>query len=520
MKPYVFFFFFFFFFAVFNNERVFSKIKSIFKNYLLEQDSPFNIAVFRIVFFAFVLMYLDRESITWFSHLPSSLLFPPVGMNYFLSIIPITPALVQTTMMLFVGSCVLAMVGCFARIASLAAAILGIYVLGIPEFYGQVNCPNHLIWFMLILSASRCSDVLSVDAIWKACREADQGREPAIKNSTEYALPLRFIWLLIGVIYFFPGFWKFFKSQWSWAYSENFKYLLYGEWFERGGWLPLFRVDQHPFLYKLCGLGTMFFELSFVFLILSPALRPMAAIAGILFHNMTRLFMQIDFFELQICYVAFINWAGLFAKIGQWISKEPRSMRYDGNSPMARRMAAIRSKFDIFQRTIYLDSRAQKVSAGAAVTQPSGRFSFDTQIIKFTGAALLLINSLFGIKEEMSGWPFTCYPTFSRRMTEAITDTITPYGVAKNKEEAISFNVLKERMTFPRFAGMIRCIIALPDEVQKRNKLKTLVSVMKQEGVDLRRYSKIRFYQTTYSTQPEKIKEPPISRELLEEIDI
>jgi hypothetical protein len=431
-----------------------------------------------------------------------------VGMKFFLSVVPVTPDLAQKMTALFIGFSFLAMVGCFARVSSFLAAISGIYVLGIPEFYGKVDHYDHLIWFMFILSASRCADVLSVDSLRQAFREADQGQASNNRNSAEYALPLRFIWLLMGMIYFFPGFWKILRSQALWAWSDNLKYQLYASWFKNGGWLPFFRLDQHPLLYKICGTGTILFELSFVFLILYPALRPMAAIAGVFFHEMAKWLMNIDFLNLQFCYLSFINWAGLFYRIGKWMFKEPMQVRFDGKTRSYRRKIAVLVKFDIFQRIIFTGQ-----------IQPLKRPLIEPQILKFTGIALLLINSVFGFREIMPGWPFACYPTFGDIMQEARIETVTPYGVTGNREEPIGLNILKNQMSLSRFIGMINSILAIPDEDRKRTKLKALFSVMKMEGIDLRNYSKIRFYKTIYSTQPEKVNDPPISKELLAEID-
>jgi hypothetical protein len=514
-SSFLFFLFFFIFLYFLNNDQwqILRRIKLIIKKYFLEQDSPFNIAIFRIIFFSFILIsfngYFGIKKILWFSHLPADLRFPPVGMNYLLSVVPITPDLVLNMMAVFLVSCFLALIGCFARIASFLAAISGIYVLGIPEFYGKVGHYNHLIWFMLILSVSKCSDVLSVDSLWKAWREADQGRIPRNQDSVEYALPLRFIWLLIGEIYFFPGFFKVILSKGAWAFSDNLKYQLYDQWFEHGGWLPFFRLDQHPMLYKMCGLGVILFELSFVILILFPVLRYIAVIGGILFDQMTNLFMKIDFFDLQICYLAFINWAGIFARIGKWMLKEPWLLSFEGMPRSHQRRVAVLVKFDIFQRIVLVDQ-----------SKPLIKPQIDVRLLKFTGFSLLLINAIFGFSGITSGWPFTCYPTFARVISEARIDTITPYGVLGDKEEIIGLNTLKQRMDLAKFTGMTESILSLTDQDQKEIKLKALVSVMKSEGFDFRKYSKIRFYKTVYSTQPEKAQDPPVAKELLAEVGV
>lgn len=402
------------------------------------------------------------------------------------------------------------MVGCFTRAASFFAAIFGIYYLGIPQFYGCVDHYHHNIWFMFILSASRCSDVLSIDAIGKSFREADRGQRPEIRSSVEYALPLRFIWLLLGVVYFFPGFWKLSAPGWAW--SDNLKYRLYYQWFRYEDWLPFFRLDQYPILYKMASFGAMIFEVSFVFLILVPALRPIAIMGGVLFHSMRKLFLDLNFSTLVFCCIFLINWAALLATVGRWVFKEPFQVSYNGKSKAYRWMIVVLTKFDIFQRVVFIDGQIQEKSTKASVAQ--------NQLLMFIGVALVLINCVFGFRKTEWGWPFTCYPTFSHIMEKAELKTLTPYGVAENKEELISFDFLRtRRLRHFKVTGMLKTISEISDENRQLKKLKALAALMKAE-IDLKKYSKIRFYKTTYSTELGKINNPPISKELLAEIDM
>src|SRR3989442_9968884 len=90
--------------------------------------------------------------------------------------------------------------------------------------------------------------------------------EPPV-SSIAYALPLRFVWLLMGVIYFSAGFWKIWTGGYQWAWSDNPRNIMYNKWMELSGWVPVFRVDHYPMLYKVSGVCTLVFELSFILLI-------------------------------------------------------------------------------------------------------------------------------------------------------------------------------------------------------------------------------------------------------------
>ena len=276
-------------------------MRSIFVDFFTTPTSALNLAIFRIAVMVTLLLDLDPSTTIWFSNLPRELQFAPFGMRWLLPHLPIFKSLTIVAEMLLVVVCIAVLVGLFTRTSTLLALILSLYVLGITQFYGKVSHDHHLVWFLAILAASRCGDSLSLDAIFAAIRRADRGELPARPPvSIAYSLPLRFACLLLGIIYFFPGFWKVWTCGFDWALSENIKYQMYSKWMEFNGWTPFFRLDWHPWLYKSSALFTITFETSFIFLILFPRLRALAAAGGVAFHSASALFMRIFFYDLLI----------------------------------------------------------------------------------------------------------------------------------------------------------------------------------------------------------------------------
>lgn len=322
---------------------------------------PINLAVFRIVFFWILFNFVDTSLIVRFSQFPTELQFAPKGLEWLLPYLPINQTSAKIACIVLLICCFTAMIGLFTRTSAALATILGFYALGIPQFFGKVGHYHHLIWFAAILAASRCGDVFSCDAVRAAWKRADRGMTEPPASSQAYALPLRFVWLLIGMIYFFPGLWKVGRSGFDWALSENFKYQLYGKWLELGGWTPFLRLDQYPLLYKLAALGAMVFELSFIFLIFFPRLRLLAVLGGIIFHSMIALFMRISFWTLQACYVAFFDWNAIFHRLGRWLYREEMYIVYDGNCKLCRRTIASLRVFDILGRVTYVNALDQQV---------------------------------------------------------------------------------------------------------------------------------------------------------------
>ena len=331
------------------------------REFFLAATSPVNLAIFRVVLFTAVLFSFSIHNVTWFAGLPKELLFPPAGLGGVLNYVPINETVAWYAAVGLTISCVFAIVGLFTRTSIFISLFLSVYVLGVPQLFGKINHYHHLVWFMLILAVSPCADVLSIDAIFKSWKRADRGITEPPAPSVGYALPLRFVWLLMGVIYFSAGFWKAWTGGLAWAWSDNPRNMLYNKWTELGGWTSTFRIDQYPVLLKSSALFTLAFELSFIFLIFFAAVRWLAPASGLMFHTATNLFMRISFWNLQACYVTFVDWHRVLGAIGRRLFPNDMHVIYDGNCKLCRRTVSSFRVFDVFGRVIYvnaLDSHA------------------------------------------------------------------------------------------------------------------------------------------------------------------
>jgi len=335
------------------------------KNFFSETGTALDLAVFRIVFFGFLLYEANTWPVLWFSRMPPELLFPPTGLGWLLPHLPINEPAASSALFLFNAFCVCAMAGLFTRFSAALTTILGVYIFGLFVFFGARHHEHHhLIWFSLILAVSPCADVLSCDALRAAFKRADRGVIEAPGPSTAYALPLRWIWLLLGLVYFFPGFWKAWDGGIDWVRSDNLKWMMYNSLQKSEGWLPSFRIDLHPRLLKLSALWTVIFEVSFLFLIFFRRWRALAAVGGLVFHNMTNAFMRILFIELQIMYVSFVPWQELLGRLGRRLFPEDMHVLYDGNCKLCKRTMASFRALDLFGRITYVNALdAKQVAA-------------------------------------------------------------------------------------------------------------------------------------------------------------
>lgn len=339
--------------------RLLHAVKERVRRFFTSPDHPVNLAVFRIVFFGFWACSFDLDRIVGFSQLPAELRLPPVGFGWFLShVSSFDPAVITILGWCLRISCITAMIGLLTGPSALIVAILGFVLCGIPMSYGKVGGHNFMIWFAALLAVSRCADMLSVDAVIRAVR----GGIPRPAPSRDYALPLRLIWTLMGIHYFFGGMWKAIDGRWNWIFSENLRYHIYTRWhaLHKLPYLAQFAINQHRWFFYAAALITVAFELSFIALMVVPRVRPFLIAGGLLFHNSLGLLMRNPFVDLQMCYVSFVDWHAIFRWLGKQLFRQPLYVLYDDECKLCRRTVSCLQVFDALERVSYVDASPEK----------------------------------------------------------------------------------------------------------------------------------------------------------------
>ena len=420
-------------------------------------SSPLSLAVFRSVLFG----YLAWSAVTtydwaWFAALPEALRTPPAFTGWYAAL-PLTPEVVRVAQWALVLTAALAALGCYTRITSIAAAILALLLLGVPQLYGwKVDHGHHVVWFAAILAASPCSDAFSIDA-WR------RGGPPP-PPSRAYGVPLRFVWALMGLIYLFPG---LAKAQLlpRWATAANLQFHLYEKWAELDGFQPLLPVDQWPLVLVLAAAGTILFEVSFVVLIWFRQTRWLAVAGGLLFHTMTWQMMAISVVSLLLCYVAFVPWE----RVTAWWQ-------------------------------------------GMAVeTEPDRRPSWlSTRIVGATLVAGVALASVFNV----NSWPFSIYPTFAYLSRPAIVRAELVPVDAAGAPMAVApatWSRIKDRMKTGRWERILRRLGASNSAARDRVAA-AVFTVLAREDATLASASALDVYLTTRSVLPSDRDKPPRRR--------
>lgn len=345
-----------------------------------------DLAVFRILFFGFFAfgLFINPSAISDlvlpFLNLPESAQVSMPFMGWYPKVVPINETLVSAASILFYISIFTSLFGFKTRWSIVIFTLTLFYLFAIPNLYGKVNHNHHLIWFPAILAFSPCDDRFSLDAYFRR-----RSNKVIHHSSKSYSLPFLLIWILIGLIYFFPGFWKMWTNGLDWALTDNVRNQMYFKWKELGSWwswTPIFRIDHYPLLFKSSGLYTLIFELFFIPLLLNKSTRKLAIALGIGFHLGTLLFMNIFFVVLVWSYLSFVNWNSI-----PFLTEK-------GN------MSSLKQSYRSYSLT------------------------------KWIGITLITSGILFGFG-KWDSWPFTVYPTFDS-MIEEESNELQFSGISKD----------------------------------------------------------------------------------------
>ena len=454
--------------------------RSVVSKFFSEATQPINLGIFRIVLFAALIIYVDIPQVVQFSRFPVELRVAPFGIGWLINILPINPAWATVASYLFIVACASGVLGFFSRTSATIAVILGFYVLGIPQFFGKIDHYHHLLWFAAILAASPCGDALSLDSFIASRKKKTS---EALGPSASYTLPLKFVMLLMGIIYFFAGVWKFVIGGIGWATGDTMKYILYAQWF-RLDWIPAFRIDQYPLLCKAAGIGVIFFELAFIFLLFFPRIRKVVAISGILFHFSVYLFAHINFWTLALCYVIFIDFEPLHRR-----PKRP-TLPTPGFS-----------------------------NQHPAIINPSRRLVslWHSKSTVIVGSLLLSINILCGVA-LVDSWPFAVYPTFAtvqEKYLQSLTiSLLNPDGtiteIIPYKERS-----LQSKLHPSRLIGLFTQVLWAKDSTEARTRGTALLKVLAEDDTRLHQAKSIQIFKDICSVIPEEQNRNPVRRELL-----
>lgn len=341
------------------------------KEFVFEKGSAYNLAIFRILFFTLLFLAIRYEVfgsyMTW-THLPESARGDLPFIGWLIRMLPITPEIYGLAAN--VGSVLvfLALIGFRTRWMLLAYIPIGMYLWGVPCFFGKLNHHHIMIWIPMIFAFANSSDVLSLDSLIRKMRGNFQKPTPSV----QYALPFKVLWVLFAIIYCCSGFHKLWDTGLFWALSDNLSNQIRLEWFENYDTVVDIRIDLFPVLLKFAGISVIIFEILYPLFIIKKATRFVCLIGAFCLHLSAGYFLNIDFANLRIAHLSFIPW-DRFSK---------RRMNNE----------LVEQKGDSEDENNFKNLRQYG--------------------LVYIGGILIAMNLLFGIL-QIHTWPFSSYPSYS-----------------------------------------------------------------------------------------------------------
>jgi hypothetical protein len=248
----------------------------------------------------------------------------------------------------------LGIIGFWTRSSIGFATLVSLYGFGLMQNLGKVDHHSyHLIWFMALLAAGPSGHFLSIDALVRTIKNADEGTIEMSFPSSAALWTLRYTWLLMGVLYFVTGIAKLQSTLTEhWVGSANLRNILRTLWLHMYWFDPHFvrpiRVDLLPnWILVLLGASVLVFEIGFLLLVFFRRVRPALGLVGLAFHIGNGLALNIWFTALMWAYVCLFDWTA----IGRTIAlrkRDPLFVHYDGRCKLCRRTVAIVRSFDLF----------------------------------------------------------------------------------------------------------------------------------------------------------------------------
>ncbi|HEX4793123.1 MAG TPA: hypothetical protein VH370_04995 [Humisphaera sp.] len=278
-------------------------------------ESPTNLAACRILFYGFVFsLYYDETFAGWATLLKGAPFFQPVSLFKLLHLPIFSDAVLQWLAWAWKGSLILACAGLMTRVMSVAAFLLGAYLLALQNSDGRVEHQTAMLVIVLgIMALSRCGDALSMDAAMR------RSSDPAPAPSGEYRWPVRTVWLLMSLVYFAAGIAKLrgthaaHHTGFDWVTGDGFSMLMIQRFYDPGP--PMVRwglwIANHAWLAHLMAGTSLAVEVLFPLSLFDRRLRFIFPAMGFLMQVGIGLMMGVWFLQYLPMYVFWIPWGRL-----------------------------------------------------------------------------------------------------------------------------------------------------------------------------------------------------------------
>jgi predicted DCC family thiol-disulfide oxidoreductase YuxK len=208
---------------------------------------------------------------------------------------------------------------------------------------------------LVILALSPSGAVLSVDHLWRHLRLSSARRQvelaPAIMDATSSMArwPLLLIRWLYALIYLSGALAKLGYGGLDWMNGYTLQYYMFEDGLRWGSELGVWMGQHHAFARILSWL-TIFFEVTFVSVLVFPGLAWVYVPVGVALHTGIYAAMRAPFFEFLVIYSVFVPWAAALKRLSRSLalsrSRPPLEIFFDGQCLLCVRSMTVLRYFD------------------------------------------------------------------------------------------------------------------------------------------------------------------------------
>lgn len=292
-------------------------------HFWFEPTTPRNLAVSRLIFFTGLLIFYAQEDFSAWGAV-SQAFWTPLPLFSALHLSPLSVRELQILETLWRVALLLSAIGLFARTSMWVAAVLGLYLLGLPHNFGQTFHFDALLALTcIVLAFSRAADACSIDALVGRTAPIPPGR------SGEYTWPIRMIWVAMSLVFVAAGLAKARHSGLDWVWSENMPILLVRAAYHVSDADPIGAIGLwiagHVWIARaLAGLA-LAIELSFGLVLISRTARAILVPAAFCMLVGIRVLMGPTFGGFLLVNVFWVPWDAAGARIAAWRARRNAS---------------------------------------------------------------------------------------------------------------------------------------------------------------------------------------------------
>lgn len=293
--------------------------------YWFAPGPPAGLALYRIVCFAALLaIYWNYDDRAW--AYVSPVFWMPVSVFHVLPQ-PRNPEVVGAIQAIWKLSLLTSAAGILTRASTGAAALLGIFVLGLPNNFGTSHHDDaFVLLLLLVLSASRCGDAWTLDDfLRRRLRPTGPTRPPHPPNG-EYTWPFRLAQALFLLVFAAAGIAKLRHGGISWMSAANLRPLLLSHLFtHRPPTLLGAAIAASDRWSRIGAVGAVLLECSTLPALFIPSLR-IPVLAGLFGLQVAISLTMGVYFTPQIAgYLLFLPWARIAVTLATKRKAPPRA---------------------------------------------------------------------------------------------------------------------------------------------------------------------------------------------------